>query len=54
MIWIVEKIDEKTTRFTNTSDMDPKGSIPGFVKSMMVKKRAAMIEGFENIIKNDK
>lgn len=37
--FILEKVDEKT-KVINISDIDVKGSIPGFVKNGMASKRA--------------
>ena len=38
--FIFEKVDAGKTKVTNISDMDPKGSIPGFVKNALASKRA--------------
>ena len=38
--FIFEKVDAGKTKVTNVSDMDPKGSIPGFVKNAIAGKRA--------------
>lgn len=37
--FILEKIDSGRTHVTNISDVDVKGSIPGFVKNAMASKR---------------
>ena len=38
--FIFEKVDAGKTKLTNISDIDPKGSIPGFVKNAIAGKRA--------------
>lgn len=37
--FILEKIDAGRTSVTNISDVDVKGSIPGFIKNAMASKR---------------
>jgi hypothetical protein len=37
--WIFEKVDAKTTKITNISDMNPMGNIPDFLKSFAASKK---------------
>lgn len=46
--------DGNRTKLTNISDLDPKGSIPGFVKNAFATKRAEMMTTIEQKIKNYK
>ena len=52
--FIFEKVDAGKTKVTNISDMDPKGSIPGFVKNAIASKRAEMLAGLEQKINSFK
>ena len=38
--FIIEKVDSNRTKVINITDIDPKGSIPGFVKNGIAGKRA--------------
>ena len=52
--FIFEKVDAGKTKVTNISDMDPKGSIPGFVKNAIASKRAEILINLEQKIKDYK
>ena len=42
-----------STKVTNISDVDVKGSIPGFVKNSMAGKRAEVLQKLEGVIKKN-
>lgn len=48
---LIEKKGENQTKLTSISDLDLKGSVFGFVKEMLAKKRAEAITNFEKFIK---
>ena len=48
--FIAEKLDAGRTRVINISDLDVKGSIPGFVKSAMSGKRIEVMKSLEQKI----
>jgi thiamine monophosphate kinase len=50
--FILERVGDKT-KVTNISDVDVKGSIPGFVKNAMAGKRAEMMKDLENTIRKN-
>ena len=52
--YIFEKVDAGKTKMINISDVDPKGSIPGFVKNALASKRAEILGSIEQKIKDYK
>jgi hypothetical protein len=48
--FIIERVDANRTKITNVSDVDPKGSIPGFVVNAMAGKRAEIMASLEQRI----
>ena len=52
--FIFEKVDAGKTKVINISDMDPKGSIPGFVKNAIASKRSEVLATLEQKIKDYK
>ena len=52
--WIFEKIDEKTTRIINISDMNPMGNIPDFLKNFVAEKKIQELSNIEPLITKEK
>ena len=48
--FVCEKIEAETIKITNISDVDPKGSIPGFVKNAVAGMRADILKDIEKKI----
>lgn len=49
--YILEKVGENSARLINIMDMDPNGSIPGFMKNKMAVMRASTLSELEERIK---
>ena len=52
--YVLEKIDEKTTRVTYMSNADIKGSSPGMIKNELAKKQGEVASRIEQIMKTEK
>lgn len=49
--YIIEKIDEKTTKVTYVASNDPKGAIPGMVKNTLAAKQGGVAAKIGEIMK---
>ena len=48
--YIIERIDEKSTRVTYIANSDPKGSIPGMVKNTLSSKQGGVASKIQGVM----
>ena len=51
--YIIEKIDEKSTRVTYIANSDPKGNIPGMVKNTLASKQGGVASKVQGIMEKE-
>lgn len=51
--YIIEKIDEKSTRVTYIANSDPKGNIPGMVKNTLASKQGAVASKIQGVMQKE-
>jgi hypothetical protein len=51
--YIIEKIDEKTTRVTYIASSDPKGNIPGMLKNAVAVKQGSVASKIASLMQKD-
>jgi hypothetical protein len=52
--YVLEKIDEKSTKVTYMSNADIKGSIPGMIKNELAKKQGEVAAKISEVMKAEK
>ncbi len=49
--WVLQKIDNQSTKVTNFADLDPRENIPDFLKNFVAEKRIGQMKNLESALK---